>query len=185
MVFRRRKRSRIITEPRLHHYTFVHRLLPALFYGDPTRFVNSLAGGKSDFLRFLWERVGEREVKAKSKRIPATGLDCEIRELEDGTFVGLIVLPEPEGLTEAYFVAVVYWPFREKLFSEQAAIARFITLEYGWDYEKGVPRTVLCEWEPDRRHSNRGNGPEPTLGAFFETVCRLVDSEATKGAESS
>jgi hypothetical protein len=160
---------------RRHHYLFAHQILPALFYHDPAKFVDNLHRGKTKYLRFLWNSVGEQYVEAESERMPATALGCQIRKLDQETTAGLIILPLPEETTEAYFVAVVYRPVKRRLFKKQDALVRYITLEYGWNYIPDEPRTVLCEWTAKGAHGNMGDGPEPTLNAFFEAVMELIE----------
>ena len=57
-------------------------------------------------------------------------------------------------------------------------------MEYGLGGQE-LPRTVLCEWNkteswvPERpsdlEHLNYGDGPEPTLEAFFRVVCSFIE----------
>lgn len=167
---------REVSDPKAQHYIFVHRALPSVFYSDPKKFIALLTQDGRGFLHFLWDRVWERELKSNrmaGNRIAAYGLDCEIRKLQDGATLALITLPPPKGMTEAYFVAAVYRPSRRTLFPKQETLARFITLEYGRNLD-GSPRTVLCEWTDTHLHDNMGDGPEPTLDAFFEAVCALI-----------
>lgn len=152
--------------PRGQHYVFVHQALPAMFFADPAKFVTTLAERGDEVLHTLWHRVGQQVREAN--QIPPAGLSAETRRLEDGTRLILITLPDPQGATEAYFVALAYRPP-----TQQKGLTRFITLEYSLNLE-GSPGTMLCEWTADKRHGNLGQGPEPTLEAFFEVVGRLV-----------
>jgi len=171
-------RDRRVKPPRGHHYYFVHRLLPELFYRDPRRFITAVERGGSDFLRALWDKVGEEVRRSGSSRVPAIGLDCEIRTLEDGTTIVLIILPTPKGVTEAYFAAAVYRSgTRRALLLRGKGIARFITLEYGIKLPAGIPRAVLCEWRTPGMHVNYGDGPEPDLEVFFRRVCDLISAD--------
>ena len=84
------------------------------------------------------------------------------------------MLPAPKGATEAYFAALVHRPQKKGLFSRQGPIARFFTLERSIDLADSGPGSVLCEWTSSDIHSNMGDGPEPTLEAFFATVCNMI-----------
>ncbi len=156
-------------EPRPHHYIFAHRVLPALFLNDPPKFIETISAGQDNFVHWLWKRVGEKEVQNASDRIAPNGLSCAIMRAEDNATVAIVTLPPPEGMTEAYFVALVYWPQED---AALAPAARYITLEHGMQAD-GSPRTVLCEWTKEM-HANYGNGPEPVLQTFFEAVRALI-----------
>lgn len=145
---------------------FVHQALPAMFFANPVKFVTTLAERGDEVLHALWHRIGEGVREAN--RIAPAGLSAETRQLEDETRLILITLPDPQGVTEAYFVALAYRPP-----TQQKGLTRFITLEYSLNLE-GSPGTMLCEWTADKRHRNLGPGPEPTLEAFFEVVGRLI-----------
>jgi hypothetical protein len=147
--------------PRTQHYAFAHRMLPALFFAEPARFIAILEKSGKNFLHFLWNRLGNR--LEASKLVAAEGLDYQIKKLENNTTIALITLPPPQAMTEAYFVAPVFRPQGN----------RFITLEYSFNFIEGGLRTVLGEWTTTS-HLNMGDGPEPTLEAFFEKVVNLI-----------
>jgi hypothetical protein len=142
------------------HYAFAHRMLPSIFLNEPAKFIGTLEQAGNDFLYYLWESLGNR--LEASDLVAPEGLDCQLNQLDNDTTIALITLPPPQQITEAYFVATVYRP----------PMKRFITLEYG-SHGDGRQRTVLCEWTADI-HSNMGDGPEPTLEAFFEAVVNLI-----------
>jgi hypothetical protein len=145
---------------RKQHYMFAHKLLPSILSNEPANFIGTLEKGGNDFLYYLWDRLGS--YLKESDLVAREGLDCQINQLDDDTTIALVTLPPPQKLTEAYFVAAVYRP----------PMTRFITLEYADQTPERI-RTFLCEWKGNY-HSNLGNGPEPTLGAFFETVVKLI-----------
>ncbi len=153
-------------EPRLHHYWFAHRVLPAVFYANPARFMAVLRERGKSLLQVSWERLGS-DMKI-ADRIPADGLNYEIQELASGVTIAIISLPKPQGITEAYFVAPVYRP----AMADQEPLAKFFTLEYGMDFDKGSTRTVLCQWTQEKSHMNMGDGPEPVIATFLETIVR-------------
>ncbi len=76
-------------------------------------------------------------------------------------------------MTEAYFVALVYRPeVAEDVCPKLGSVAGYITLEHDLKPD-GSARTVLCESKTGT-HINYGDGSEPTLQAFFESVCKLA-----------
>jgi hypothetical protein len=153
------------------HYLFAHRALPSIFHAEPEKFILALAKSRGDVLNSLWGRVGQ-DVQGPDL-VTAEGLGYEIRNPGNETTIALITLPSPRCVTEAYFVALAYRPQKKGVFSSRKAVTRYITLEYGFE-TSGIPRTVLCEWKGDGTHLNMGNGPAPTLQAFFEAVCNLL-----------
>lgn len=155
-------------DSRAQHYVFAHRALRDLFFDSPDEVLAILKDEhRDDLLLDLWNRVGE-EV-GKSSLIAADGLSCEIRMLDDTT-VAMIILPTPQALNEAYFVALVYG----RCSAGNKALTHFITLEHSIDLGDGSPANLLCEWEGSGGHMNMGYGCEPTLEAFFEEVCNLL-----------
>ncbi len=144
--------------PRTQHYVFAHRMLPTLFFEEPAMFIATFEKGGNKFLHFLWNLLGD-----EASELAAESLDYQIKRLENNTTIALITLPPPQAMTEAYFVAAVFRPQGN----------RFITLEYSFNFIEGSPITVLGEWTTTS-HLNLGDGPEPTLEAFFEKVVNLI-----------
>lgn len=160
-----------MNEPRHQHYVFAHRYLPNLFFGDPVRFFGALESGGDAFLHWLWKRC-ESEAK-DGVVIPPTGLEAHLFRFDDETLCACITLPQPLGITEAYWVAAVYRPERET--PPGARFVAFYTLEFGYDLDD-EPRTVLGSWSADGTHSNFGDGPEASMDAFLEWVVEKVES---------
>jgi len=167
-------------DSRAQHYAFAHQALRDLFFDSPDEVLAILKDEhRDDLLLDLWNRVGE-EV-GKSSLIAADGLSCEIRMLDDTT-VGMIILPAPQILNEAYFVALVYRPCS----SDRKLLTRFICLERGVHLDDGSPPSVLCEWDSSGTHSNMGHVCEPNLEDFFEAVSGLLqfDPQDTNTAKT-
>ena len=93
---------------------------------------------------------------------------------DDNITVSLITLPKPQVISEAYFIALIYCPWKLNFFLKQKVIPRFLLLEYSVPHGYGNQSTVLHEWTADGRHINLGYGCEPTLEAFYEAICNLL-----------
>jgi len=158
--------------PRDQHYVFAHRVLPSLFFANPEKFISTLNERGDSFLRLVWLRVGE----SVDNVIAPDNLSHQIRNLDTDTTTVLITLPLPKCMTEAYLVALVHRSEKKDSSSSQEPLTRYIALEYGIELD-GSPRTVLCEWTAEGIHRNMGNGPEPTLEAFFTAVRDLVSKD--------
>ena len=158
-----------IGRSRDQHYAFV-QVLRDLFFDMPDKIIAILKDERrNDSLLDLWDKVGEEVGKAGL--VPAGGLSAEIKMLDNNTVVGLITLPTPQLMCEAYFVALVYCPEES---SEQKPLTRFIVLEHTIDLNDGSPPNVLCQWEGGDEHVNMGYSCEPTLEDFSEAVCSIL-----------
>jgi hypothetical protein len=165
--------------PRPHHYQFAHRFLPALFFGNPERFLTTMSGSNGlDFLRFQWKNL-EQYIEAP---LSSVGLDYQTRRLDDGTTLVIVTLPPPQKVTEAYYTASVYRPAE----GQTAALTRYFTLEYGIDLIPDQPkRMVLGEWTRDPQHLNYGNHFASDVIAFFRLVCTKLDKSVGDDAHAS
>lgn len=52
---------------------------------------------------------------------------------------------------------------------------QYFTLEKGVNVLSGEDRTVLCAWDGET-HTNYGDGPEASPGAFMECVARVSEA---------
>lgn len=155
--------------PRGQHYVFAHRIIPQVFFGDPPGFLGFLARDGDRFLRFYWDKIGER-VENPGDLVDGAALHGEIRALAGDFQAALITLPLPVAATEAYFIAAVYHPGLDG-----KIMARYYTLEFGVSVFDNLPYTVLGGWVPGG-HINMGDGPAPGLEAFVEAVqARLAE----------
>lgn len=98
--------------------------------------------------------------------LSANGLGYTLRELENGWVAVVVTLPPPQGMTEAYFVALLQKPGESG--------GRVFTLELGFSLTAESSHTVLCEWTPDGTHLNRGPGPTPDVELFLQTITPLL-----------
>jgi hypothetical protein len=142
---------------------FAHKVLPSLFFADPHRFIELLKSGGDEFLRLLWDKVGQDLGKQNGSM--SGSMSCVVEQLDASTELALITLPEPQGIAEAYFVAVVLRPSAPP----QEGITRFFTLEKGASLDES-PRTVFCEWTADEAHLNYGDGSVPTVTDFRRSI---------------
>lgn len=155
---------------RHHHYLFAHRLIPTLFFQDTLQFVSLLQRDGLRFLEFWWRRVGEDV--PQEERLSADGLGYTIREVAHGWVAVVIMMPLPQGMTEAYFVGLFFRPEGETL------IPRVFTLEKTMSYlptTTETPMTVLCEWTATGAHRNTGKGMAPELETFLAAAALLVN----------
>src|SRR5258706_3147680 len=91
---------------RPHHSAVAHRALPAAFFADPQMFLEAATRACPSFFERLWVQIGKK--LAKPDRLPATGLDCQVRRSPDDVAVAVITLPAPAFLTHAQFVAPAF-----------------------------------------------------------------------------
>ncbi|HNT24127.1 MAG TPA: hypothetical protein PKM21_07175 [Anaerolineales bacterium] len=169
---------------RRQHYYFAHKALPGLLFSNPGRFFQTLAQDGSSFLEYAWQQSADPQrgsgVPQTRSSLPSDGLALHLEQLEDGTHLALITLPPPQAMTEVYFAAAVYRPAPKP---RQAALLRYIILEYGLNSFNEDLGTVLGEWDSSAAiHHNLGRGPAPELPAFRTTVLNLIynnDKETT------
>ncbi len=155
-------------EPRAQHYSFAHRLLPALAWQDPERLRLALASDQSlAFLMRLWHDIAEH--LPPDQRLDPAGLSAEARP-HGARQIVLITLPPPVAVTEAHFAACVFDPH-----ARPTAPPRYFTLEESYSFFSHQRTTVLGEWRPTG-HDNLGAGPAPEREAFYARVCQHLDS---------
>lgn len=151
---------------RSHHYFFAHRLLPKLFHQDAPQFITLLQRDGLRFLEFWWRQASEKI--APEERLLPDGLGYALRELPEGWVVALVVMPLPDGMTEAYFVALLY--------QQASGNTRVFTLEKGVSLEPArASQTVFCEWTADSTHRNMGPGSLPEQEAFLAFIAAALN----------
>jgi hypothetical protein len=148
---------------RLHHYTFVHRILPQLFFDNPKGFLD-VSLGPSGYRRLadLWEEVGEKE--APTATIPSAGL--KIRGITFDARRGAIIrLPDAKFPPEGHFAALL-----EPSVGGDAP--RFFVLEKTQPLGSGSvgDQAVLCEWLEGGRRRNHERLILPNEATFVEEV---------------
>ncbi|MBI4617244.1 MAG: hypothetical protein HY720_26765 [Planctomycetes bacterium] len=159
---------------RRHHYDFAHRVLPQLVHRAPREFLEAVRREGDLFLKRVWENAGSGLPLAE--RLPPSGLAAWVERAADSEVV-LVALPEPDGATEAHFVAAVVLPAKKGWFGKGKEGARYLTLERTEEAD-GEVATALGEWEIGSRgeaiHRNHGTGPRPERAAFLAAICRLL-----------
>jgi hypothetical protein len=163
-------------EARRHHYVFAHYALRTLLLGSP-KLIAVLASERGDaFLHEVWRDVGDDVLKqGQGERLAPDGLEVVGEGRSGDYFVVVVRLPEPVGITEAFYVGAALGPLTEGAdpASLDEAPRRYFTLEVG--FTLGPPRTVLAEWTTDA-HFNFGDGPPPEPDAFLAALQEMLAS---------
>jgi hypothetical protein len=129
---------------------------------------------KDEFLKDVWNQVCEHcDPKGEATfDISEVGFaTCSIRDFP--TIV--VAMPEPTGLGEAYFAAIV---LKIELGTDEAPEKPeilYFTLEKGVHLDQSE-RTVVCGWTADDSHLNYGDGPSPEIDGFIEAIEKLLES---------
>lgn len=153
-----------MTDPRPHHYRFVHRELArqVLEFGPRVATPTPDGGSLLPVVTQIWDDLGAS--LPPEDRLPGHGLDCRHLSV-DGHHMLLVTLPTPTGATEAHFVAAVQ--------PQGSRVVRYVTLEHAFSPFDGSPGTVLGEWTAES-HLNHGPGPSPVAELFVAAVVQLV-----------
>ena len=165
--------------PRDQHYAFAHYVLRDLAYKHPLGCVGYLHGpDREKMLASLWEEVGENCKAGGAADGYVGGPPPTVRHAAIGRRPGaIVVMPEPQGPTEAYFVAIVLHVDIAAIQGGQEPPERpeisYYTLEKGVTLG-GESRTVLCGWNAEGAHLNYGDGPPADFDAFVAAVTEHV-----------
>lgn len=152
-----------------HHYILGHIALREICADDPVSFFCLMnAPERDEFLDGVWRQIRDNcDVDGKAP-FDITDVDFKYCTVQDYPTV-LITMPEPEGMTEAYFVAMILKiDIDADEFPENPEF-QYFTLEKGSEMD-GTDRTVMCEWTADGKHMNYGDGPPPDIDFFVEEV---------------
>ncbi|MEJ5314719.1 MULTISPECIES: hypothetical protein [Anaerolinea] len=144
---------------------FVNEALPELFHRNPDTFVRLLERDGTRLLRFYWDEAGKR-VGSTGLR-DSFGLNYLTYQPNRRTTIYLITLPEPKSFGEAYFVALVYRPYRVLILSSD--VSGVYSLER-IPSEKGGEDTLLVEWTKRLHRIEIRKGVLPEKGAFLQAV---------------
>lgn len=163
---------------RPQHYIFAHQAIPQLAHADPARMMRILGGSDAEaFLRQVWDEIGQQG--EPNERFEPIGLSVAWVPLPTGHVAGLIVMPDPVAVPEAYFVAVVAPQPTDEGFAPDLR-CRVITLERSFTLplddlaSSSSPATALCEWTADGTHLNFGIGPDPEAEHFAIALTAML-----------
>jgi len=156
--------------PRVHHYSFGHRLLPGLVLRGRTDFHELASRALLDQLLCGWWQELGQSLPAE-ERLPHDGLRSELANAGNVTVL-LVTMPAACHAAEAHFVAVAPGP--------EPDAWRCFTLEQAWTVDD-QPATVLAEWTASG-HVNYGDGPPPEPQAFLEALGLLASSAQRNGS---
>lgn len=146
--------------------TIAHVILPNVMkLKGVSTVVSAMERNDVSMFAQVWEQTGfahKPQVLAKER---------------DAWRVGVLSLPAPKEMGEAYMVAFVAK-------KNDAAVTRYFTLEYDYVLATKASRTVVCERESSRT-LKRGEGPaisgdfQTDAGAFVETVVNILDGHTS------
>lgn len=158
-----------------HHYVLAHIALRKICLQDPMMFFGTLASEhKDEFLNDIWKQVREHcDPKGEATfDISDVGFaTCSIRDYP--TIV--VAMPEPTGLGEAYFAAIVLKIELDAAEPPEKPEILYFTLEKGVHLDQS-DRTVMCGWTADDSHLNYGEGPSPDPDEFVAAIEKLLES---------
>ena len=162
-------------KPRDQHYAFAHVLVAQGALCGRNRFLQVLLNGKEKFLLDSWAKVAS-DLEVES--ISPAGLALEVEEYSNGKTLVIITLPEVKGVTECYYVGIIFPPLSslsDTSLTDEQPIVR--TLEFSRSLEQEKNITMFCAWElKDGKpvHLNFGEGPEPGLDEFRRKLVELL-----------
>lgn len=156
---------------RPEYYAFAHVVMRRAALGEPARFAEAVAADDRVYFRALWGRaLGEVARAGRAPEVPpGAPPDGPVGQLRltgyahEPATVALVELPPPEGVPEAWAVALGR--------ASADSPPRYFALE-----RSGEPGTwVLAEWAADGRHLNLGAAAASGVRSFLEAVFeRLV-----------
>lgn len=138
---------------RPHHYRFAHRVLPGIFFSNPSKFLQAYEEDGDIFIHFFWTHAAED--LGGDDVLSAEGLSAEL--IDDKV---IVTLPEPKAITEAHFVGLSFKDKKPKVF----------TLEHSLDFATEEPCRVLGGWTDDGTHLNLGVRKIETTTEFAKAM---------------
>ena len=153
-------------------YILPHRALPQVALSDPLTFLALMAS--PDAMPFLENLARDIEARCGARlSYPASEILCHRTRIHDFP-CAILEFPEPREPVGAFLIAfVVEIMAGDALPGDRSSVpARYFTLEKGVSLD-GDPRFVLGEWTTDAHH-NYGDGPQPSVDAFVETLERHI-----------
>jgi len=158
---------------REHHYAFAHELLPNAFFDDPIKLIEAFREHGTVYLWFCWDQLGS--LLPENERLSKEALDFRLITLNDNITCLIIIMPPPNFMPEAYYVAMLH---RESSSNSNDTLTRVITLEKS-DGNDGRSFACLCEWGKEHNHLMYRNVLEPNLNEFLAAVKFLLTSSCS------
>jgi hypothetical protein len=164
------------SEPRAHHYLFVHRLMHEWFFEEPEGFLGTLMGpaGTRQLVE-AWMGVGAKLAEQGEQALSPQGLHVTTSVVA-GRPSALVQLPPAKVAPEAWFVVLV-------AAEENGDAARYFVLERTDDVVPADARgevAVLCEWLPGAARRNHGRLIPPIADAVMDAVKQELEEEAER-----
>jgi len=152
------------------HYVFAHYAMRQIALAEPLQI---LAIAASPDVGGFIDAVLRNVVEKSGREAGFEGADIKVHPTRVNDYPCVVIeMPEPQEAAEAYLVAIlVPIDFSSELppdLDQEQVTAQYYTLEKGFSLS-GEPRTVLAEWD-HQKHSNYGEGPEPTVEAFVAAL---------------
>ena len=122
---------------------FVSKALPDLFHNSPQQFMQLLGRDGTKFLRFYWDEAGKKIDGAE--KVNPFGLNFDIRRPRRSVTIAMITLPKPSKEGEAYYVALIFRPYRITNFFGISDTTKMLVLESASD-SQGNERPQFVEW---------------------------------------
>lgn len=149
-----------LPDPRDEHYCMAHLVLREYAFAQPSRLIEALQLDDGALMDELWQAARGQAMRMGPVADHWNGAEEVFGyPLGDSWKEGaIIMLPQPRGPTECFFVAVKLQPLR------------YLTLELAEN--QGRWFTMFCEWQRGREwsHLNYGEGPAPRLADFAARV---------------
>ncbi len=127
-------------------------------------------------MNFYWEEAGRKIGIVQP--VSSFGLNYVIRKPKAQTVVALITLPIPQTLSEAYFVALRYRPYRVTPILRVADTTKVLSLELAIreqaTNEEQKFYTLLVEWSRKLKREVIDRGPTPFLDSFYPVVIDML-----------
>lgn len=142
-----------------NRYFFVHKILPKLFFLSPEEAITRINQGDTEFIKNI---LNDLDSKSNQSSYRASDIEYTYIKKARNLFL-LIKFPQPEVVTEAYYVALT-------IVSKEP---RFFVLEKMKPSSSDAPdEAIFCEWDENGDHLNYGIGIRsiPTESDFMHLI---------------
>ena len=152
--------------PRLHHYSFAHKLLTEMVFTRPEFAYKVLnAQGADRFLTTAWEKIDG--LIQLEEILPSEGLSLSKHKNGNNSTIILIKMPEALKMGEAHYVAILFQTEQRGMFKKKMHVVdiKYYTLEF-----HNEQHTMFCQWSNEGNHFNLGDFGTPNQEQFLELV---------------